>query len=191
MSQGRLLRWLCLASVVSVALAVPSGVSAATPIGEAFAPLTGCGASTFIQSTSPGGSYAAPISGVITSWSYQADATPPSQLRLKVARLVSVNDFLVVGQSDLEMPAASAPNTFSTRISAQAGDVIGLFQTQPPATSRKCGITSQTGFLDHLVPGTDVQPSLMPVTFNPGSDFKLDIAAAIEPDADQDGFGDE
>jgi RTX calcium-binding nonapeptide repeat (4 copies) len=179
-----------LAALAGVAVIVlflgTAPVSAATPIGVAFTPITNCGASTFIQSTSPGGSYAAPFSGVITSWSYQADATPPSLLRLKVARSAGGDSFLVVGQSDLQMPDASVPNPFPTRISVQAGDVIGLYQSE----LSQCGIAA-VGFSSHQVTGTDVQPSDMPVTFTPGGAFQLDIGAAIEPDADQDGFGDE
>jgi Ca2+-binding RTX toxin-like protein len=185
--RGRLRRC-SLAPLVAVAalIATPGGAAAATPIGQAFTPSIGCAASTFIQSTSPGGSYAAPLSGVITSWSYQADAAPPSQLRLKVARSVGGNSFLVVGQSDLQPPAASVLNTFPTRISAQAGDVIGFYQSQ----LKPCGV-SMAGFVDHFFPFTDVQPSDTPATFNMGGAFQMDIAAAIEPDADNDAFGDE
>jgi Ca2+-binding RTX toxin-like protein len=186
--RGRLVRRCSLASLVAVAalFAAPGGAGAATPIGQAFTPSIGCAASTFIQSTSPGGSYTAPLSGVITSWSYQADAAPPSQLRLKVARSVGGNSFLVVGQSDLQPPAASVLNTFPTRISAQAGDVIGFYQSQ----LKPCGV-SMAGFVDHFFPFTDVQPSDTPATFNMGGAFQMDIAAAIEPDADNDAFGDE
>jgi hypothetical protein len=55
---------------LAVAMSLPPAAAAATQIGQAFTPTVGCGASTFIQTTSQGSSYAAPVSGVIASWSY-------------------------------------------------------------------------------------------------------------------------
>ena len=157
----------------------------ATSLGQAFSPNTGCGASTFIQSSSPGNLYSAPFSGVITSWTYQASATPPAQLRLKVARSAG-GDFTIVGESSLQAPVAGTLETFPTRIPAQAGDVIGFYQS----TSAQCG-TYTAGYADHYASSTDVAPGGPPLTYSPGGVFQLAIGATIEPDADHDGFGDE
>jgi hypothetical protein len=184
-------RWARWASGVGLLLffvtvgAAPAG--AATSIGEAFTPSVGCGASTFIQSASPDGSYAAPTSGVITSWSYQASATPPAQLRLKLGRVAGATAFLIAGQSDLQAPVANTLNTYSTRIPAQAGDLIGLYQSTKNAD---CGVYTP-GYFARFVADSDVPPGPDPIDFQSSSGFKLAIGAILEPDADNDGFGDE
>jgi hypothetical protein len=161
--------------------------SASTPLGEAFTPSVGCGASTFIESGSPDSRYAAPVSGVITSWSYQASAAPPAQLRLKLGRVAGATSFLIAGQSDLQAPVANTLNTYPTRISAEAGDLIGLYQSTKNA---QCGVY-EPGYFARYVADTDVPPGPEPIDFLPSSGFKLAIGASLEPDADRDGFGDE
>ena len=112
-----------------IGLVGPSSAGAATQIGQTFAPATGC---TDIQTQFPtataGASYAAPIPGVITSWSFLAGSSPaPPQLKLKVARQVSGNDYTIVGESGLANPAPGVLNTFPTRIPVRVGDVIGFY----------------------------------------------------------------
>ena len=95
------------------ALAAASSAGAATQIGETFTPMAPqppCGPGTWLQSGSPNGQYAAPFAGVISSWSYQATASPQGQLKLKVVRLIGTNTFLVVGESELQTPL---PNTLN------------------------------------------------------------------------------
>ena len=79
-----------------IGLAGPSAAGAATQIGQTFAPATGCtDIQTQFQTATAGASYAAPIPGVITSWSFLAGSSPaPPQLKLKVARQVSLRQRL-------------------------------------------------------------------------------------------------
>jgi hypothetical protein len=171
---------------LAVAMSLPPAAAAATQIGQAFTPTVGCGASTFIQTTSQGSSYAAPVSGVIASWSYQAGASPPSQLKLKVARAAGGDAFRIVGESGAEAPPASSLKTYPARVPVQAGDVIGFYQASPA----NCGV-STAGYSGHFDALADPPPSGDPVTFQPLPGFQLAIAATLEPDADGDGFGDE
>src|SRR5687767_4184555 len=116
------------AATVVMLVGVPPA-SAATQIGETFAPTADCGDQprTVFQSTSPNGQYAAPFTGVITSWSFQAGPVAPQQLKLKVGRAAGGDSFTVVGESAVESPVANAPNSFPTQVAVQAGDVIGIF----------------------------------------------------------------
>lgn len=92
--------------------------------------------------------------------------------------------FQVVGESALESPVAGA-NVFSTRIPVQAGDRFGAFEK---------GLLLCAGETGDIVAGTtgDV-PSGSTFTANeafPGA-VRLPISAIVEPDADNDGYGDE
>src|SRR6266511_3420090 len=108
MAGGRAILVAIIAACAWAAVWVPPA-GAATQIGQTFAPVTSCGAaSTYLQTTSPGGQYAAPSPGVITAWSFQANATPPTQIKLKVARPAGGNLYTTVGESPPPTTTASA-----------------------------------------------------------------------------------
>jgi hypothetical protein len=178
-------RFAVLLAATGLSLAVAPPPVAATPLGSTFAPVNGCGSNaTFIQSSTPDGNYAVPFGGVISLWSFQAGASAPSPLKLKAARLVAGNDFTIIGESAPETPSASALNTYPTRISVQAGDVIGFYI----GVGGQC-VRGLAGFKMHSRSG-DYAPGTT-VTFNGPFVFQLDISAILEPDVDNDGFGDE
>jgi len=167
-------------SVASVSTA-----AAATQIGETFVPADCDGGSTYVQAGSPGGSYAAPNPGVITSWSFQAAAASPTQLKLKIARPVGGNTFTVVGEGQLESPPVNQLSSFLVRIPVQPGDVLGVYLASGP-----CGMFVAPPAYPYSYFVGD--PGVGTTTgFTPGGYFKLDISAVLEPDADNDGFGDE
>jgi len=174
-----------------VALAMPVGsANGAAPIGEAFAPSTTvtCAATiTYLQAISPQGQYAAPSGGVITSWSVFAGPPPVNHFRLKVARPAGGDNFTIVGQSDLMTLVPSQLNTFLVRIPVEAGDVIGFSLNEDMAG---CLRTPASGYRFAFA-GGDLQPGTT-ATFNiAGPERQLDVSATLEPDCDQDGFGDE
>jgi hypothetical protein len=167
-----------------VALAGPSSASAATQIGQTPPPVqTGCAGSTFIQVQSPN-TFAAPFGGVITSWSHLGDAAPPT-MKLKVGRGTGAN-LRIIGESSVQTPPANILSTFPTRIPIEAGDMIGLYA----ATFGGCADFGGA-FLWREAPG-DVPPGSPAGQFGGTSnDSQFDISASLEPDADNDGFGDE
>jgi Ca2+-binding RTX toxin-like protein len=168
-------------------IAVPSGASAATTIGQTFAPATAtqCAANyTYLQSTSPGGQYAAPTVGVITGWSFQASAANVPQLKFKVARPAGGDSFTVIAESAVVTPQADKLNTFPVQIAVQAGDIIGFFTN----TAGHCA-QEPAGYIHHAKAG-DVAPSTTPVLFT-AFGGQLDVSALLEPDCDKDGLGDE
>jgi hypothetical protein len=172
-------------AVAIAALATPPSADAATQIGQTLDPNVTCLAPrTFIQTNSPGAHYAAPLSGVITSWSYQAAASSP-QIKFKVARPQGGNTFMIVGESDLKTPATGALNTYPIQISVQPGDVIGFyFATDGPCAQAPVGYDFHN-FVGDPPPGTTAE-------FNgPFANGQLDVSAVLEPDCDGDGLGDE
>jgi hypothetical protein len=178
--------------------------SASTTVGEVFGGADLCFAAnplggTWLQSTSPGGQYQVNDFGVITAWSYQAGSAPFIQMQLKVANPAEPpGNFVIVGESEIETPAANTLNTFKTQISidsiSESGPVLGFWVRSqdapvgancmrfPPADYR---VTFATG----NIPVNESAGTWIPVP-NP-TGIQLDVAAVLEPDADSDEFGDE
>jgi hypothetical protein len=167
-------------------LCAPAG--AATTIGETFTPVLSQTNDSVVQTASPQNGYAAAFAGVITSWSYQAPASAPPPLRLKFYRRVgATNDHTVVDRSHFETITAGALNTFSTRLSVHAGDLIGAaYSGLTPATS----LSAAPGFEMAQLINSDPGPGTTATFSNPFS-ARIDISARLEPDADSDGYGDE
>ncbi len=181
--------WAMLAITTLCALAAPSPAGAGTGVGQTFTPPNGDVNLTVLQSGSPGGQYAMPFAGVLTSWSYQAQAVV-HPVKLKVARPQgnnpSTNDFTIVGEDGPRDPAASTLNSFPTRISVQPGDVLGLYMGAVGAFFYRGAASS------YEVRYTTSDPAVgSTLTFSPGNSIQIDVSAVLEPDADNDGFGDE
>jgi hypothetical protein len=130
------------------------------------------------------------VRGIITSWSYQATAVAQSGLRLKFARPAGGNSFTIVGQSPLEAPVAGALNTYTdVRFPVQVGDVIGYYSSSGSiAQCLKSGAGASFAFSDLM---GDQAPGSTADYGPPTSNFQADLSATLEPDADNDGFGDE
>jgi hypothetical protein len=174
-----------LSAIAGTALfASPAG--AATVFGETFVPNSECSpaGTTFVQTGTPGPSYAAPSAGVITSWSFLADATPP-QLKLKLVRPAGGNQYTTVGDSQVQAPAPNVVSAFPTRIPVQAGDILGL----NIAAVGHCGQSPAPGYSFHFI-FSDPPPGTTAAYSGPGL-ARLDMSAVLEPDCDNDGFGDE
>jgi hypothetical protein len=168
---------------VFVSVVAPATASAATTLGQTFDP-TGCSPETYIQTASPmgGPSYTAPFSGVITRWSYQSDSTPPPTVRLKVAQDFGGGTLKIVGESAIENIAPSNLNTYQSRIPMPAGTDLGEF------IANDCSQADPT-YTDYYA-DTDLGVGTTSSAFNQ-ENFRQDISAVLEPDADHDGFGDE
>ena len=146
-----------------------------------------------MQTTSTTGSYVVPAAGVLTTWSFlPASSGLTTTLTLRVFRpTLDPEQFTVV--ADGGPLQTFAPGTglqaFPTRVPVRAGDRIGI--------NASAGTCASAG-----TPGNTVRyrnSSTVPVTapgatatYSVGPVFELlDIAAAWEPDADGDGYGDE
>jgi hypothetical protein len=178
--------WAAVAATLG-ALAFSTSAGAATQIGETFVPPDDCTSGiTFLQTTSPGGQYLAPSSGVITSWSFQASPSPP-QVKFKVGRPQGGTTFMIVGESSFKTPVPNALNTYTdVAIPMQAGDVIGsIYQGVAGNDCFRQSLFHDEHYFDgDPPPGTSA-------TFQPEPEFQLDVSATLEPDCDSDGLGDE
>jgi len=187
--EGKLVRRLSLGLLAAglMLVAVPSAGNAATQIGETFDPVNSCNTSeTLLQSTSPGGKYAAPAAGVITQWSFQTGGTAPTGLKFKVGRFAGSSNFTIVGESAPVNPVTDRLNSYPTRIPVQPGDVIGFFSGSAPTSCWRI----DDAYRYHRNLG-DVPPGTT-APFIAGLDpLQLDLSALLEPDCDGDGLGDE
>ena len=182
--------------VVTALVAAPSGASAATHVGATFTPGTGnsClgGPDYELLQTgrASGPSYATPSAGVLTVWSFQADDAVQTVLTLRVFRPTgTAHQYQVIADgSELKtIPASSGLHNFLTRIPVNAGDFIGIrsttgecaVNTLNPADTydRKFGTATAVGALGNYL--FDL------------NGWIIDISATLEPDTDNDGFGDE
>ena len=183
-------------AAVAAALCGPSAASAATEFGSYCPSSTGEPGYTFVSVAHGGGSplpAAAPVSGVITRWTANTSLEVSPEVggvyaqRLLLFRATGVpNELTLIAQSD---PGALSghTNTYPTRIPVQAGDFLGV------AGNLFTLVCATSDPADQLI----AIPSAVPLsigstsTGGPVAEYQVPIAAAIEPDVDGDGYGDE
>jgi hypothetical protein len=136
----------------------------------------------------------APASGVVTSWKIRLVQEVPFSIpqQLKIFRATgNPSQFQVVGESAASN-VNSGENTFGTRISIQAGDRVGLFGNSSIGTLF-CAETPETenpGNSIGVFPGNPTTGSTATLLASP-TEILVPAVAVIEPDADNDGYGDE
>jgi hypothetical protein len=140
-----------------------------------------------------GNPYVVPATGgvtawVLTSWSHNAAADVGQELTMKVFRKVADPlTYTVVGHDGPRPLTPSIVNTFQTSLPVKAGDVLGN-NSKSPAENASYFPAPGESFID-LQPGlADGQMGTFVESADP---LLLNISAVLEPDADQDGFGDE
>jgi hypothetical protein len=178
---------------LAISVALPATASASTQVGETFLPSDNPFCGQGFMRFQP--EYVVPFDGVLTSFSFQArpeyPANPPyasvgpwATLKLKVGRAVAGNELQVVGSSKVgSPPGPNALAHFPTRIPVRQGDVLGAYSATDGPCSR-----AQPGFTMLFAQG-DLMP-FSTATFTAAAE-QLDVAAALERDADADEFGDE
>jgi hypothetical protein len=171
-----------------------SGALAATEIGSNCAANSAAANYTIVQLSLAGGApVAAPAAGVVTKWKVNSALPVPPGFtlseRMRIFRSTGLpNEFQTVAESS---PGSiqSGANTFETRIPVQAGDRIGAFAPASPSTSVL--LCSSTNAEDKFgIKEGDVPPGGK-ATYSPVEKNQLALSVTIEPDADNDGFGDE
>jgi Ca2+-binding RTX toxin-like protein len=182
---------LAAAALVILPWALPSKAGASTQLGQVSPP---------DPLLSPSGNFAQlqtatipytvpPPGGVITSWSHRGTAEDGSagSGRLQLWRQVGMNDFNLVGRSDLESFTAGIVNFFATRVPVSGGEILGLRAENAGGTYG--GLSGDTTI---LLSGGDPAPGeTRSVTGLPVPGTLVNVSAVLEADADKDGFGDE
>ena len=171
-----------------------SAAAAAMTVGQAAPPsasgvIADCSDATGVQAASAAGtpSYTVPSDGVLTSFTTRAGTGTNATTRVYAFRNTSPGNFLVVGRSEAEALTPSSLNRFPTRNSTRAGDLLGLKSTG----ANFCLYAGGTGDVALGSFGVDPQPgsNFTPAFSAPGP--RWNVEAVLEPDADNDGFGDE
>jgi len=137
------------------------------------------------------GGTVAPSAGVITSWKVKAgpngSASDEPDLRLRVLR-----GNTGVGSGPIEeLPLGKGIYSYIARLPVQAGDRLGLDflgvqpGEAPPVAKTMTGATTDT-WSPPLADGATLLP-----TTGTNNDYELMVQATVEPDADNDGWGDE
>ncbi len=144
---------------------------------------------------------AAPSAGVITSWRLSLISPPEGSIppivpqTLKVFRLnPAIKTAQVVGEASGLV--GSGTNTIPARISVQPGDRLGVYGEGPITLE---GSTGEVGtlFCEEGLPGdvvgafTGTAPTGGTAAYEEGNELRVSAVALLEPDADNDGFGDE
>lgn len=127
-----------------------------------------------------------PVNGVIVRWRVRTGSTPPdAQVALRVLRPAGAGSYAAAGTSDAEPLTAMGVRAFDARLPVLAGDALGfddrsdslLFASDPNAAVQVWNPA--------LGAGPARGPTSSTVNRRPL------LAADIEADADEDGYGDE
>ena len=185
------------AALCTMALAVLATPAAwgATTVGQ-VAPggvtNTCGGATTFIQNATAAASpsYVIPAGGgVITSWNTMANSTADRKMALKVVRRQSATNFLVIG-GDAENADGQRVQHLQGPVPVLEGDILAAYYS---TAGTSCEYPAAVGDNTRYESGSHPEPPVgttLATNVQDGN-FRVNIAAVLEPDADGDGFGDE
>jgi hypothetical protein len=171
-------------------LTVAQGSS--TEVGETTnTPTFGVATPVAPLSTVPGTpSYATPH-GVLTSWRFHSSADPAAgAVRLKIFRYTGTGlAFEVLAESSLKTLAQDTSYDFQERIPVNQGDLLGL----TAVGDAEVGITRPGTPENRLAQfgGGDIPPGQTGTATIAWPDLRPSVAATVEADADNDGFGDD
>ena len=171
--------------------------AAATEVGNKCAATTSTSGGVLISTANaPGNPLPAtiPSAGVITKWSFSVAVPLPPEVplteTLKIFRPTGgPKQVQVIGESVPEVLSGGS-QTFATRISVQAGDLIGALATAGGSTGTVYCATGNPGDVVGVVTGTAPLGSTSPILAEE-SGIQNPITVLVEPDADNDGYGDE
>lgn len=136
---------------------------------------------------------AIPLNGVVSRWNFNIVPLEPGFIisqTLKILRATGAPGQLqVIGESSLESLSGGL-NTFSTRIPVHAGDIIG---TTGKVDEEDEAVYCNTGDPGDRLGAIKGNPPLNSTRTSETevAGVQVPITVSIEPDADNDGFGDE
>lgn len=194
---GLLLAGLAAAPAPTSAAPAPAkAAAAATTLGTTGAPVecnTAVPAAVLLGAEGAGGAtYTATASGVITSFSHQANPFAGQVRAIVFGPGPAGGQRSVIAKSLKQTVTPSSLNTFTTRLAVKAGQQLGLGYT---AAKMGCALPGQatdktwvmTGF-DPDTNGTFVSNGVL--DFGGNQAFRPNISAVVEPDVDGDLYGD-
>jgi hypothetical protein len=173
----------------ALVMAVPTPAHAAPPndFGNSCLANTSTGNATVVMTSKSGLNplpITAPSTGVMTKVTINVPAVPPIATVMKTVRPTgNLNEYRVISQS-ATFNVNTGNNTYDVRLPVTAGDLLG-------ASSSLAVLLCSTASASDVVAGVagDVLPG-QAATFTPIPSRALVAVATVEPDADNDGFGD-
>jgi hypothetical protein len=180
-----------ISTVAAISLLGATSATAATEFGDncSGSGPTGAPVTLFeISSTNNPLPTAAPVSGVITKMKVNlASGAPVFPVSLKVLRVLSADTLQIIGEANGNV--AGGATSIDARIPVQAGDRLGFFS---PSSFGAIICEEATGdsILGAYEGGGSVGGT---ATYGsgPAGGTRVPVFASIEPDVDNDGFGDE
>ena len=184
------------AVIAATAMLGAGGASAATEFGDTCSATTGAPVPYTVTTLSgPAGSIplTAPTSGIVTKVKVSSSEAFPFAvpLQVKLLRPAGGNNFTVTNQTAIDFSGSGA--TFDARMPVTAGEQLALhgspfsyLGTDYPGLILFC--VSEGSVLGAAL--SDVPPGST-AEFTGATEGRVPVAAIIEPDADNDGFGDE
>ncbi len=181
---------LALAAGFGLSVAIAWGSS--TELGQTTAtPVFGVQTPVVAVSTMPGTpSYETP-DGVLTRWRFHSSADAAAgAVRLKIFRYTGTGlAFEVLAESSLKTLAPDTAYEFNERIPVKKGNLLGL----TAVANAEVGITvpNTPGNQMAQFGGGDIAPGQTGTATIAYADHRPSVAATVESDADNDGFGDD
>jgi hypothetical protein len=184
------------AAAFAISLLGATSASAATEFGNTCASTSAATGYTLttLSKPVPGVPLTAPIGGVITKVKLNNLLALPFAVPeiVKVLRSAGGNNFTTIAQALIQVPSVPTTTVADVRLPVQPGDRLGLrgepFSTVPEGLALYCsapGDGSRLGAKFGDVP-VGATGEFMDVT-----EGGVPVVGVIEPDADNDGFGDE
>jgi hypothetical protein len=174
--------WIGLAVPVSAPAAVTLGSDLSTGGSATSCPFGDC---TVVQTSLPGRQVASPIDGVVVRARVRnANSTAP--VRFRIVRPAAAGAFTGVASAETPGYACTAICTVSLRLPIAAGDHVGV----DGASGSTIGTRSTPGAAMAIWSPFLADGETRAATASIG-DLELLMNADVEPDADEDGYGDE
>jgi hypothetical protein len=205
MNRGRFIRRSWLASLLTMAALVASAAWAAKPshaavtLGSDLAtapgpglicvPAEGTRGCLFVNDVIPGGALVSPFDGVIVRWRVRVAAGTQAQpIRIRVVRRFDGNRFTVISSALEDIPAGAGTHTFAARLPILSGDEVAGESAANVNIGWLAGVAGANVFI-YLPSPADGASTDPPFSSFPNNELTLN--AQVEPDCDNDGFGDE
>jgi hypothetical protein len=184
----------CIAAIAVASLTGASAASAATEFGDNCVGNEEAVAATFFEISAVAGNPlppGAPSAGVITKLKINLIPTPITfPHTIKVLRLnTGTKTAQVVAETIVTVTGGL--NSYDARIPVQAGDRLSLFGAGPEVKTVVCDETGVTSILGVFEGNGSGVGSSSPYVESPPIPAGVPVSAVLEPDADNDGFGDE
>jgi hypothetical protein len=171
-------------------MVIAPSAQAATTVGSTLArpPQAGCAQiCTVLQTARPAGdgSVAAPQAGVIVRWRVKSgNASSSAKLRV----LDPTSGTTKSTASSVAVPVVAGSNTFATRLPIKAGQRLGVTGNELQVLGN---IAGAAGFGIDYTASDPLDGQVFPVTVATATLFDILLNVDVEPDVDQDVFGDE